>query len=170
MRRSAACLLFLLSVCPVVFGQTVETLPQTAGGRLIQQLIETGRMDELRWPDFSDYRKHLRNFYGPVGYANFWVGRDNKATPQAKAVIALFEAADAKGINSVDYDAPRWRDRILLLEVGGPAAEIMAARFDLALSATLMRYISDLHIGRINPRNLRFDLDIEGKKYYLPTR
>jgi murein L,D-transpeptidase YcbB/YkuD len=31
-----------------------------------------------------------------------------------------------------------------------------------------MRYISDLHIGRVNPRNLQFDLDIEAKKYYLP--
>lgn len=166
MRRSVACLL-LLFVCPAVFAQTVETLPQTAGGKLIQSLIEAGRMDELRWPDFSDYRKHLRNFYGPAGYTNFWT-RDGKLTPQSRAVIALFEAADAKGINAVDYDAPRWRDRIAALEA--VPNEVALARFDLALSATLMRYISDLHIGRINPRNLRFDLDIEGKKYYLPTR
>jgi murein L,D-transpeptidase YcbB/YkuD len=48
------------------------------------------------------------------------------------------------------------------------ATEKDLARFDVALSATLMRYISDLHIGRINPRNIQFDLDVEHKKYYLP--
>ncbi|HEV7921496.1 MAG TPA: L,D-transpeptidase family protein [Thermoanaerobaculia bacterium] len=166
MRRSIVCLL-LLFVCPAVFGQAPEPLPQTAGAKLIQSLVEAGRMDELRWPDFSDYRKHLRNFYGPVGYTNFW-SSNGRVTPQARVVISMFEAADVKGINAVDYDAPRWRERLALLDAA--PNETALARFDLALSATLMRYISDLHIGRINPRNLRFDLDIEGKKYYLPTR
>ena len=166
MRRSIAVLL-LLFVCPALFAQTIESPPQTAGGRLIQSLIEAGRMDELRWPDFSDYRKHLRNFYGPNGYALAW-SRNNQPTPQARAVIALFEAADAKGINAVDYDAPRWKERLAALAAA--PNETALARFDLAMTATLMRYISDLHIGRINPRNLRFELDIESKKYYLPTR
>jgi murein L,D-transpeptidase YcbB/YkuD len=31
-----------------------------------------------------------------------------------------------------------------------------------------MRYVSDLHIGRVNPRHLRFDLDIGPKKHELP--
>src|SRR5215212_7901687 len=166
MRRSTI-LLLLLFVCSAARAQTVESLPQTAGGRLIQSLIEAGRMDELRWPDFSDYRKHLRNFYGPTGYALAW-SRGGQPTPQARAVIALFEAADVKGVNAVDYDAPRWQERLAVLAAA--PNETALARFDLAMTATLMRYISDLHIGRINPRNLRFELDIESKKYYLPTR
>jgi murein L,D-transpeptidase YcbB/YkuD len=32
-----------------------------------------------------------------------------------------------------------------------------------------MRHISDLHIGRVNPRNLHFDLDVEPKKLDLPV-
>jgi L,D-transpeptidase YcbB len=31
-----------------------------------------------------------------------------------------------------------------------------------------MRYISDLHIGRVNPKNFKFGIDIEQKKYDLP--
>jgi murein L,D-transpeptidase YcbB/YkuD len=31
-----------------------------------------------------------------------------------------------------------------------------------------MRYISDLHIGRINPKHLKFGLSVEQKKYDLP--
>jgi len=123
-------------------------------------------MEELRWPDFSDYRKHLRNFYGANGYMLMW-SKEGHVTAQARTAIGLFEAADAKGINAVDYDGPRWKDRAAALETA--TNETALARLDLAVSIALMRYISDLHIGRINPRNLRFDLDIESKKYYLPT-
>jgi murein L,D-transpeptidase YcbB/YkuD len=167
MRRFLAPLL-LLSLCLPLAAQTVEIPPVTDGGRLIQTLITAGRMDdELRWPDFSDYRKHLHNLYGANGYAMLW-SKDGHVTPQAKSAIAMFEAADAKGINAVDYDGARWSDRMAALERPAPN-DVALARFDLALTISLMRYISDLHIGRINPRNLRFDLDIESKKYYLPT-
>ena len=154
-------IVLLLLVCSIASAQTIEIAPATESGRAIQSLIEKASMDELRWPDFSDYRKHLRNFYGANGYALAW-SQDGKATPQALTVIDLLQAADAKGINAVDYDAPRWPSRLKSLN------ESNAARFDLALTVALMRYISDLHIGRVNPRNVRFELDIEHKKYYLP--
>src|SRR5581483_769016 len=100
----------------------------------------------------------------PAGYALLWT-KDGQPSPQTLAVIALFEKADEKGINSVDYDGSRWKQRLTIFPTHDQTA---LARFDLAVSITLMRYISDLHIGRINPRNVRFDLDIETKKYYLP--
>ena len=31
-----------------------------------------------------------------------------------------------------------------------------------------MRYISDLRIGRINPKHLKFGIDVQSKKYDLP--
>ena len=41
------------------------------------------------------------------------------------------------------------------------------ARFDLALTVCAMRYVSDLHIGRINPQHFKFGLSVEQKKYDL---
>ncbi|HEX7191311.1 MAG TPA: L,D-transpeptidase family protein [Thermoanaerobaculia bacterium] len=143
----------------------VPAVAQDVGPATIRSLVEAGRDDDLRWPDFSDYRKHLRNFYEPLGYGFAW-SRNGKATPQALAVIALFESADVKGINAVDYDGSRWGGRLTALAANHDDAAL--GRFDVAVSTSLMRYISDLHIGRINPRNLRFELDIESKKYYLP--
>lgn len=154
-------LLVLLIALPLS-AQTVETPPATPAARVVQAVVEESLMPELRWPDFSDYRKHLRNFYAPIGYRLVWTQK-GVPTAQARAVIALFEAADAKGIHSVDYDAGRWNER-----TSGLRDDVSLARFDVAMTATLMRYISDLHIGRINPRNIRFELDIESKKYYLP--
>jgi len=162
MRPIVAAFLLTLAVRPLT-AQSVTVPPANDAARRVEQLVEVSRLDELRWPDFTDYRKHLRNFYAPRGYDVAWT-RDAKPTPQALAVIALFKAADVKGINAVDYDAPRWDERLRALN---SSAESLA-RFDLALSASVMRYISDLHIGRINPHNLRFELDIESKKYYLP--
>src|SRR2546423_1824739 len=146
------------------FAQTVTIPPATPVAKAIEPLVEVSRLEEMRWPDFTDYRKHIRNFYAPRGFEPAWVA-NGKPTSQALGVIALLDAADAKGINAVDYDATRWPARIAALPRANPDA---VARFDLALSASLMRYISDLHIGRINPRNLRFELDIETTKYYLP--
>jgi len=157
-------LLPLLFLATLASAQTIETPPSTVTGRVVKQLVEDSRMDELRWPDFSDYRRHMRNLYAPLGYSTLWTSK-GQPTPQARAVIALFEAADVKGVNSVDYDGTRWQQRLATLPANDETA---LARFDVAVSITLMRYISDLHIGRINPRNVRFDLDIETKKYYLP--
>ena len=46
-----------------------------------------------------------------------------------------------------------------------PASE---AQFDLAVTVCAMRYISDLHIGRVNPRHFDFGIDVNAKKYDLP--
>src|SRR5450432_3984909 len=43
-----------------------------------------------------------------------------------------------------------------------------ATRFDVALTVCVMRYISDLHIGKVNPKHFDFGLDVEAKKYDLP--
>src|SRR6266436_5936617 len=49
-----------------------------------------------------------------------------------------------------------------------PQPEADAVRFDAALTVCVMRYISDLHIGKVNPKHFDFGLDVEAKKYNLP--
>jgi murein L,D-transpeptidase YcbB/YkuD len=51
--------------------------------------------------------------------------------------------------------------------VAQPAAEDVAV-FDLAMTVCLMRFVSDLHIGKVNPRHFDFGFNIEDKKYDLP--
>jgi murein L,D-transpeptidase YcbB/YkuD len=136
------------------------------GAAALQAIVETGHLADLRWPDFTDYRVHIKNFYEPVGYALAWV-RGGQVTPQARAVIALLKDADNKGLHAEDYDGPKWDDRVSALSSGHSPSEDEWGRFDLALTVSLMRYISDLHIGKVNPRHFKFGLDIEDKKYKL---
>src|SRR5271165_5897514 len=134
----------------------------------LRALIQSGNLPDLRWPDFSDYRKHLQKFYESYGYSLPWV-KGMEPTAQAQQVIVLLLKADQKGLSADDYDGPRWSDRLAKLKPSASqSSEADARRFDLALTVCVMRYISDLHIGKVNPRHFDFGLDIEAKKYDLP--
>jgi murein L,D-transpeptidase YcbB/YkuD len=130
--------------------------------------IESGNLPDLRWPNFSDYTRHIQKFYALGGYSLWWI-KDGEPTPQARQVIGLMLKADQKGLSPEDYDGPRWSGRLAKLR---PAtlnpAEADLVNFDLALTVCAMRYVSDLHIGRISPKRFSFDLDEESRKYDLP--
>ena len=141
--------------------------PLSAEGRaLLQTTISSGKSD-LRWPDFSDYSKHVKDFYDLNGDSLRWV-KDLEPTTQARQMIALILHASQKGLSADDYDGSRWSDRLAKLKPATPRpAEADAVKFDLALTVCAMRYISDLHIGKVNPKRLDFAFDEESKKYDL---
>jgi len=113
-------------------------------------LVFSGTLGGLRWPDFSDYRTQIRNFYENAHYAFAWLNR-GVATEQAKAVIDVLKDAETVGLNSEDYDGSRWADRLAVLSQAGKSpSEYDLARFDLALTISVMRYTSDLHFGKLN--------------------
>jgi L,D-transpeptidase YcbB len=130
-------------------------------------MIQAGRLAELRWPDFGDFRPPLADFYQFRQYALAWV-KDGKPTAQARVVIEAVLHADERGLEAEDYDGRRWADRIAALQGlhPGPSASDLA-RFDLALSVSLMRFVSDMHIGRLNPRYFHSGFNISPAKYDL---
>ena len=42
------------------------------------------------------------------------------------------------------------------------------AQFDVALTVSAMRYLSDLRIGRVSPKPLEFGIDLDNQRYDLP--
>lgn len=138
------------------------------GQAALRGIIQAGNLADLRWPDFSDYGKHVQRFYDSYGYGLPWV-RGMEPTAQAKQAIALLLQAEQRGLAAEDYDGPRWSERLAKLKPAtAQPSEADALRFDAALTVCVMRYISDLHIGKVNPKHFDFGLDIETKKYDLP--
>ena len=138
------------------------------GKAALQSIIQAGKLPDLRWPDFSDYDKHLQKFYDSYAYSLPWV-RGLEPTAQAQQVIAILLQADQKGLSADDYDGPRWAERLAKLKPAtSQPSEVDATQFDVALTVCAMRYISDLHIGKVNPKHFAFGFDIEAKKYDLP--
>jgi murein L,D-transpeptidase YcbB/YkuD len=134
----------------------------------LRAIVQAGSLADLRWPDFSDYEKHVQKFYESYSYSLPWV-REMEPTPQARQVISALLEADQKGLSAEDYDGSRWASRLAKLKPAlAKPTEADAVNFDLALTVSIMRYISDLHIGKVNPKHFDFGLDVEEKKYDLP--
>lgn len=141
-----------------------RTTPAGAAGNpaALREVVELGRLSDLRWPDFSDYRTILEDFYGPTHYAQAWIAR-GEPSPRALALIEAFKAVGKRGLQPEDYDGPRWDGRVRALEDGSADPDA----FDVALTVCAMRLVSDLHVGRINPRHFAFGLSVEEKRYDL---
>jgi L,D-transpeptidase YcbB len=130
----------------------------------LRQIASDGRLASLARPDFSDYRLHFQHAYDTSSYTPLWLN-GNQPTQQATVIIGLLQNSLHKGLNPDDYDASRWQGRLDGLKT---ANDVTLAEFDAALTVGLMRYISDLHIGRVNPTHFDFGINIETKKYDLP--
>ena len=130
-------------------------------------LIAAGTLPDLRWPNFTDYRDDVKKFYDQGGNSLAWIQND-KASPQALSMILLFQQAALKGLNPDDYDASRWDARLAKLQPAAPkASDTDLAHIDLALTVCAMRYISALHVGRVNPQHFKFGLVVGPKRLDL---
>ena len=130
----------------------------------LHEIAAAGKLASMDRPDFSDYRMHFQHAYETSNFAPLWLN-GNQPTPQATAIVVLLQNSLHKGLNPDDYDAGRWQARVDGLKTANDPA---LAEFDAAMTVGLMRYISDLHIGRVNPTHFNFGIDIETKKYDMP--
>jgi murein L,D-transpeptidase YcbB/YkuD len=143
-----------------------NTLNAEAVAGQLRTITSAGTLADLAAPNFPDYRQQVQALYEAANYTPVWI-RDGQPTPQAQAVIAALEASRQKGLTPSDYDASSWIQRLLGLK-NTPGDATTAAHFDAALSVCAMRYISDLHIGRVNPKHFKFGIDVAQKSYDLP--
>jgi L,D-transpeptidase YcbB len=135
-----------------------------AGEQELRALLQSGRLADLQWPNFSDKSEYVKQFYEESGNKLGWI-QGGKPTPQALELIGILEDADEKGLDNKDYDGARWPGRVQALQSAGGAAESALVRFDVALTVSAVRYISDLHLGKVDPKVLHKDFDPEHHKH-----
>jgi L,D-transpeptidase YcbB len=141
--------------------------PLSAGGQQeLRTIVDSGRLAELQWPDFSDYGKWVKEFYESGTYELAWT-RGGTPTAEGSELITILDDAGEKGLDSKDYDGERWAARIKALGSEADHPEHARVTFDVALTVSAMRYISDLHLGRVDPKTLHRDFDPERHKYDL---
>jgi murein L,D-transpeptidase YcbB/YkuD len=137
----------------------------------VEDIVDNSKpyLAELRWPDFSADQPAVHTFYDDRDSELAWT-RDGKPTKPTAALIDLFKTAAQKGLNPEDYDGSRWADRLQQLSGiakkhdTSDAAQDTLAAFDVAVTIDAMRYFEDLHLGRINPQSLNFDIDVPAKR------
>ncbi|HEY2914601.1 MAG TPA: L,D-transpeptidase family protein [Candidatus Angelobacter sp.] len=119
-------------------------------------------MSDLRSPNFSRHKASIKEFFEETGYKLAW-SQNGKLTTQAQELIQILDEAEQKGLDSKDYDGGRWPERVKALESGSGGAEAERVKFDVALTVSATRYISDLYFGKVIPKALHKDFDPERK-------
>ena len=84
----------------------------------------------------------LRSVYAQRANAPLW-SRDGRESAQAQAVVRELQRADTYGLERADY---------AIADAGH------SGRFDVQLSAAALRFLSDLHYGRVKPSAAGFNL------------
>jgi len=166
----------LLLLCLLVAGCHVQpgTLPRigtnAADARVVGERLRTitsaGTPSDVHSANFSDDLQNAQRVYEAIQYAPAWV-REGQVTPQALVIISALENSQQKGLNPEDYDASRWPARLVALKATSGSADTVA-QFDAALTIGAMRYLSNLRIGRVNPKPSEFGIDLENQHYDLP--
>jgi murein L,D-transpeptidase YcbB/YkuD len=147
-------------------GRDTATSDQDLAGD-IKSVIDAAQNPYLKRPRFPSYQGELQALYGEE-YQPVWLVAGKPRKP-LREVIDILLAADTRGLNPDDYDAKtlerKWRE----LQAGAAWSARDLALFDTAVSIALLRQLSDLHRGRINPKRVGYQLDIESKQYDLAT-
>ena len=177
MRRMGGAQLVAVVALATVFGSTTVA-PQGTPARssavsradtiasVLRDWSRAGSLSGLRWPRFPYYRDELEALYSPVEWRPVWTA-DGRPTPDARTVLDLLATADERGLRSEDYDVPELRRRFDVLSGSRLPEARDVAWFDLAMSVGILRHLSDVRIGRVNPKNVAVGINIERKKLDL---
>ncbi|MFN8066053.1 MAG: L,D-transpeptidase family protein [Vicinamibacterales bacterium] len=95
--------------------------------------------------------------YRVIGFAPLWVTAGGRATPAAADALSILSSAEDDGLEPREYAAASLRERSERLTT---ATSAEAAAFDVSLSAALLHYLQDVHVGRIDPRSIGFTLNV----------
>ncbi len=129
----------------------------------LRGIVSAAEHPALKSPKFPDYRETMERFYEPTAYEPAWL-KGVQPTPQAAQVVEVLRAADSHGLDPKDYDVDWIAGRLQSAAVLTPRE---LAELDAAISLSLFRYLSDVHVGRVNPRQLQFKIDPASRRSNL---
>lgn len=115
----------------------------------------------------ADLQEAAERFYAPGDFAPVWL--DGK-TPrrQALQVLEILQEAASHGLDPADYDAAGLAQRLRDIGIAEGVTPQDIAQTEVGLSLALFRWLSDVSVGRINPRVLHASIDRPQKQPDLP--
>ena len=107
-------------------------------------------------PLTSATRNELTALYEVGDYHPLWVDGSGHPTDGARDALALLTDAAKEGLAPSDYRASILNASATALDNTAIPALSSIAAFDTDLSASTLRYLRHLHIGRVDPRSIGF--------------
>ena len=118
-------------------------------GDISLAIRESIELDDKRLAD-------SRGLYANVEYQPLWIV-DSRLSRQAVEVVRYLSAIHTRGLRPADYRVDELRSFAARLDTGVVSAALFAT-IDLTISHALLRALSDLHRGRVDPATLGIDL------------
>ena len=180
---SSRCLLYLMSVLillsstPIVMAETqnIESLTSVLDvftskkeqiptiATELNAVINAKSHPYLAHADFSNRAEDLAALYKLSDNKLLWLG-NGLAETNIQQAIDLLDAVADNGLNTANYDGNALREKL-------PTALALAtdeynkiALYDTAISLSLLRYLHDLHYGRVSPQGINYNLKLREKK------
>lgn len=112
--------------------------------------------------NFANRSGDLDALYQLSNYELLWLGNDNTES-NIQALLTVLENAATNGLNPANYDTEILQQKLpSALNNSNTVKE--QAQYDTALSLSLLRFLHDLHYGRVNPQGINFNLKLREKK------
>jgi murein L,D-transpeptidase YcbB/YkuD len=121
----------------------------------VRQIVASGRLSEIRSPDFRDVQLSVAQVYEQNGFKLLWLV-DGQLTNKGQKVLETLRQSSAKGLNPEDYDVFQLSEQLFERGKYNVARYRDQGVFDAAITINLMRYASALHQGRIDPCQAHF--------------
>ncbi len=102
---------------------------------------------------FGAYRPTLERLYAP-DFRPRWFDAQRRPTAASAVALAALRDADRHGLQPADYEAD-WLVRRLDDARTSLPSDGLLAQIDVALSWGLLRWLDDVHLGRLSPPPLR---------------
>src|SRR3569833_105728 len=144
-----ACVAVLLTACPRFISGSENHVFATQQARAALSAMLQDRTSSEDAP----FRKSLSQMYADRAYAPLWFAA-GQPTSQASALTLELRRAEERGLRSADYGVGRHTIS------ADPAIPTDIARADLELSFAAVRFVSDLHQGRVAPGDVGYDLKV----------
>ncbi|WP_232322401.1 L,D-transpeptidase family protein [Methylomonas lenta] len=141
-----------------------EVQPNNTPAAAISTLIAEKQNSLLIKPDFSKQADQLLSLYQLANNQFLWLG-DSQSQTNIDAALAILTNAGADGLDPRDYDADVLKQTFELATAIPPSAINELAKFDTALSIALLRFVNDLHHGRVNPQQLNYPSPFGSKQF-----
>ncbi len=129
----------------------------------ITAIIAAKQHPYLKPENFANRSDDLAALYKLSNYQLLWLG-NNDNNQNITQLLALLKNAADNGLNAANYNTRTLQQMLSTALLFKPDAYRELAQYDTALSLSLLRFLHDLHYGRVNPQGINFNLKLRDKK------
>lgn len=129
----------------------------------ITTILNTKQNPLLSRANFEYRAEDVDALYKLNNYNLLWLGNP-QTEKNVNEILNMLSNAAALGLNAENYSTSALQQKLPFVLLLKPEASTDLALYDTAITVSLMRFLHDVHYGRVNPHQLNFNVKLRTKK------